>query len=193
MDHRLPGSSVHGILLARILEWVAVASSRGSSWLRDRNRVSSLFHWRAGSLPPALPGKLRPSSVQSSCSIMSNSLRPTGLQHARLPCPSPTSRSLLKLISIELVMLSNHLILCIPFSLLQSFPTSGSFQTSYFFASGGQSFGVSGSTSVLPMNTQDWSPLAWTGWISLVSKGLWRVFSNTTVQKHQFFSTQLSL
>ena len=75
----------------------------------------------------------------------------------------------------------------------QSFPASGSFQMSWLFASGGQSIGVSASTSVLPMNTQDWSPLGWTGWISLQSKGLSRVFSNTTVQKHQLFSAQLSL
>ena len=101
--------------------------------------------------------------------------------------------SLLKLMSIELVMPSNHLILCHPFFLLlQSFSASGSFLMSQFFTSGGQSTGVSASTSVLPMNTQDWSPLGWTDWISLQSKGLLRVFSNTTVQKHQFFSTQLS-
>ena len=75
----------------------------------------------------------------------------------------------------------------------QSFPTSGSFQMSQLFASGGHNIGVSASTSVLPMNTQDWSPLGWTGWISLQSKGLSRVFSNTTVQKHQLFSIQLSL
>jgi len=82
----------------------------------------------------------------------------------------------------------------IPFtSCPQSFPASGSFQMSQLFASGGQSIGVSASTSVLPMNTQDWSPLEWTGWISLQSKGLSRVFSNTIVQKHQFFGTQLSL
>jgi len=82
----------------------------------------------------------------------------------------------------------------IPFSsCFQSFPASGSFQMSQLFASGGQSIGVSASTSVLSMNTQDWSPLGWTGWISLQSKGLSRVFSNTTVQKHQFFGTQLSL
>ena len=82
----------------------------------------------------------------------------------------------------------------IPFSsCLQSFPASGSFPMSQFFASGGQSIGVSASASVLPMNTQDWSPLEWTGWISLKTKGLSRVFSNTTVQKHQFFGTQLSL
>ena len=82
----------------------------------------------------------------------------------------------------------------VPFSsYLQSFPASGSFQKSQFFSSGGQSFGVSASASVLPMNLQDWFPLGWTGWISLQSKRLSRVFSNTTVQKHQFFGTQLSL
>ena len=82
----------------------------------------------------------------------------------------------------------------VPFSCCpQSFPASGSFQISQLFASGDQSIGVSTSTSVLPMNIQDWSPLGWTGWISLQSKGLSRVFSNITVQKHQFFSTQLSL
>ena len=82
----------------------------------------------------------------------------------------------------------------IPFSSCpQSFPASGSFQMSQFFALGGQSIGVSALTSVLPMNTQDWSPLRWTGWISLQSKGLSRVFSNTTVQKHQFFGAYLSL
>ena len=82
----------------------------------------------------------------------------------------------------------------VPFcSCFQSFPASGSFQMSQHFTSGGQSIGVSASASVLPRNTQDWSPLGWTGWISLKSKGLSRVFSNTTVQKHQFFSAQLSL
>ena len=103
------------------------------------------------------------------------------------------SWSLLKPMSIKSMMPSSHLILCCPLLLhLQSFPVSGSFQMSHFFASGGQSIGVSASTSVPPMNTQDWSPLGWTGWISLQSKGLSRVFSTTTVQKHQFFSTQLS-
>ena len=81
----------------------------------------------------------------------------------------------------------------IPFSCLQSFPASGSFQISQLFTSGGQSIGASASTSVLPVNTQDWSPLGWTGWILLQSKGHSRVFSNTTVEKHQFFSAQLSL
>ena len=104
------------------------------------------------------------------------------------------SRSLLKLMSIELVMPSNRLILCRPFSSCpQSLSASGSFPMSRLFAWGGQSIGVSASASILPMNTQDWSPLGWTGWISLQSKGLSRVFSSNTVQKHQFFSTQLSL
>ena len=95
--------------------------------------------------------------------------------------------------AIELVMPSNYLVLCLPFSSwLQSFPASGSFPVSQFFASGGQSIGSSASASVLPMNIQGWFPLGWTGWISLQSKGLSRVFSNTTVQKHQFFSAQFS-
>ena len=104
------------------------------------------------------------------------------------------SRSLLKLMPIESVMPSSHLILCRPLSSCpQSFPASGSFPMSQLFTWGGQSFGVSASASVLPMNTQDWSPLGWTLWISLQSKILSRVFSNTTVQKHQFFGAQLSL
>ena len=103
------------------------------------------------------------------------------------------SWSSLKLMSIESVMPSNHLILCVPFSSCpQRFPASGSFPMSQLFASCGQSIGASTSASVLPMNIQGWFPLGWTGWISLQSKGLSRVSSNTTVQKHQFFSTQLS-
>ena len=103
------------------------------------------------------------------------------------------SQSSLKLMSIESVMPSNHLISVIPFSShFQSFPASGSFQMSQLFTSDGQSIGVSASTSVFPMNTQDWSPIGWAGWISLQSKGLSRVFSNTTAQKHQFFGAQLS-
>ena len=101
------------------------------------------------------------------------------------------SQSLLKLMSIELAMPPSLLILCYPLLLPQSLPASESFPMSQLFAWGGQSIGVSVSGSILPMNTQDWS-LGWTGWISLQSKGLSRVFSNTTVQKHQFFSTQLS-
>ena len=132
------------------------------------------------------------SSVQFSCSVMSDSLRPHGLQHVKTPCPSLTPRvhsnSCPLSLGIGIGMPSNHLILS---SCPQSSPVSGSFPMSQLFASSGQNIGVSASTSVLPMNTQDWSPLAWTGWISLQSKGLSRVFSNTTVQKHQFFSTQL--
>ena len=104
------------------------------------------------------------------------------------------SQNLLKLMSIESVMPSNHLILYCPLLLLPwIFPSNRSFQMTRFFTSGGQSIGVSASTSVLLMNIQDWSPLGWTRWISLQSKGLSRVFSDTTVQKHQFFSAQLSL
>ena len=103
------------------------------------------------------------------------------------------SRSLPKLMSIELVLPSIHLILCGPLLLLSIFPSTRVFSVSQLSASGGQSIGVSASTSDLPVNTQDWFPLGWTGWISLQSKGLSRVFSNTTVQKHQFFSAQFSL
>ena len=127
-------------------------------------------------------------------SVVSDSLRPHELQHSRLPCPSPTpgvysnscasSRWCHPTISSSVIPFSSR---------LQSFPASGSFLMSQFFTSGGQSIGVSASASVLPMTTQDWSPLGWTDWISLWSKGLSRGCSNTTVQKHQFFEAQLSL
>ena len=129
-------------------------------------------------------------SVQFSCSVVSNSLWLHGLQHARLPCPSHVSWRLLKLMSIKSVMPSNQLILC-PFLLWQSFPASESFPISQFFASGGQSIWASASTSVLPMNIQGWCPLGLTGWISMQSRGLSRVFSNTTVQKHQSLALSL--
>ena len=132
------------------------------------------------------------SSVQSFGRVYS--LRPQGLQHARLPCPSPTlgacsnscplSRWCYPTISSSIVPFS---------SCLQSFPASRSFPVSQFFASGGQSIGVSASVWALPMNFQDWFPLGWTGLISLQSKGFSRVFSNTTVQKYEFFSVQPSL
>ena len=134
------------------------------------------------------------SSIQFSCSVMSDSLRPHGPQHARPPCPSPTTRVYPNPCPSSQWCLPAISSPVFPFSSCpQSFPGSGSFQMSQLFASGGQSTGVSASTSVLPMNTQDWSPLGWTGWISLQSKGLSRVFSKTTVQKHQFFGAQLSL
>ena len=133
------------------------------------------------------------SSVQFSRSVVSDSLRPHESQHARPPCPSP---------SPEVDLNSRPSSQCchpaisssvVPFSSCpQSLPASESFPMSQLFAWGGQSTGVSASASVLPKNTQGWSPSEWTGWISLQSKGLSRVFSNTTVQKHQFFGTQLS-
>ena len=130
-------------------------------------------------------------SVQFSHSVVSNSLC-TAAHQASLSIMN--SRSLLKLTSIKFVMPSTISPSVIPFySHLQSFPASESFPMSQFFASGGQSIGVSASTSVLPKNIQDGFPLRLTGWISLQSKGLSRVFSNTTVQKHHFFSAQLSL
>ena len=132
-------------------------------------------------------------SVQFSQSVMSNSLRLHEPQHIKPPCPSltpgvnpnscPLSRWCHPTISSSVAPFS---------SCPQSFPASGSFQMSQLFASGGQNTGVSASTSVLPMNTQDLFPLGWIGWISLQSKGLSRVLSNTTVKKHQFFGAQLS-
>ena len=115
---------------------------------------------------------------------MSDSLRPHALQHARPPCPSPTLRVYTNSCPLSWWCHPAISSSVVPFSSRpQSFPASGSFQMSQLFTSGGQSIGVSASTSVLPMNTQDWSPLGWTGLISLQSKGLSRVFSNTTVQK----------
>ena len=156
------GSSVYGILQARILDWVAILFSRFSS-------------------------------VQFSRSVVSDSLRPHELQHTRPPCPSPSPRVYSNSCPSSQwchPAISSSLI---PFSFCpQSLPASGSFPMSQLFAWGDQSIGVSASASVLPMNTQDWSPLRWTGWISLQSKGLSRVFSNTTAQKHQLFGTQLS-
>ena len=134
----------------------------------------------------SLEGKLWPTSVQFSHLVVSDSARP--------PCPSPTPgvhsnscpscRWCHPAISFSVVPFSSR---------LQSFSASGSFQMSQFFTSGGQNIGVSASTSVLSMNIQEWFPLGWTGWISLQSKGLSRVLSNTTVQKHQFFGAQFSL
>ena len=130
---------------------------------------------------------------QFSCSVMSYSLWPHELQHTSPPCPSPTPGIHPNPCPLSQWCYPTISSSVIPFSCLQSFPASGSFQMSQFFASGGQSIGVSASASVLPMNIQDWFPLRWTGWISLLTKGLSRVFSNTTVQKHQFLSAQLSL
>ena len=130
---------------------------------------------------------------QFSRSVMFNSLWPHEWQHTRSPCPSPTPGVHPNLCPLSRWCHPTISSSVIPFSSCpQSFPGSESLQMSQFFASGGQSIGVSASTSVLPKNTQDWSPLGWTSWISLQSKGLSRVFSNTTVQKHPFFGPQLS-
>ena len=185
---------------------------------------SCLLHWQADSLPLNHKGNLNLSIwnlyfssyhniifmwisefynlhllvilqfSQFSHTIVYDCLWPHGPQHARPLCPIINRQNLLKRMSIESVMPSNHLILCHPLLLppLQSFPASGFYQMSQFLASGGQIIGISASASVLPMDIQDWFPLGWTGWISLLSKGLSRVFSNTKVQKHQFFSTWLS-
>ena len=134
------------------------------------------------------------SSVQFSRSVVSNSLQPHEPQHARAPCPSPTPGVYPISCPLSQWWHPTTSSSVVPFSSCpQSFPASGSFQMSQLFVSGGQCIRVSASTSVLPMNNQDWSPLGWTGWIFLQSKRLSRVFSNTTIQKHQFFSTQLSL
>ena len=127
------------------------------------------------------------SSVQFSHIVLSDSLQPHGPQHARLPCPSPTPRVYSNSCPLSRWCHPTISSSLVPFSCLQSFPESGSFQMSQLFASGGQSIRASASTSVLPMNIQDWFPLGWTGCRSLQSKGLSRVLFNTTVQKHQFF------
>ena len=137
--------------------------------------------------------KDRFSSVQFGRWVVSDSLWPPWVAAHQASLFIINSWSLLKLMSIKSVRPSRNLILCHPLLLLPQFlPASGSFPMSQLFTGGSQSTVVSASASVLPINTQDWSPLGWTGWISLQSKGLSRVFSNTTVQKHQFFSAQLS-
>ena len=134
------------------------------------------------------------SSVHFSHSIVSDSLWPLGLQYVRPPCPSPIPGLYSNSCPLSLWCHPTLSSSVVPFSShLQSFLASGSLQMRQLFASGSQSIGVSASASVLPMNIQDWFPLGWTGWVSLQSKGLSRVFSNTTVQNHQFFGTQPSL
>ena len=154
-----------------------------------------LMHWNTVKMwiLPELIYTFNTSSVQFSRSVLSDSLRPHGLQHDRPPCPSPTPgvhpNSCASSWWCHPAISSS----VVPFSSCPQFlPASGSFPVSQLFAWGGQSTGVSASASVLPMNTQDWSRLGWIGWISLQSKGLSRVFPKTTIQKHQFFGTQLS-
>ena len=184
MDWSTPGLSVHHQLPEFTQTHVY--------WLRDAIQPSHTLS--SSSTPTFNLSQQQFSSVQFGHSVMSHSLQPHRLQHTRPPCPSPSpgvypnSRPLSRWchpsISSSVVPFYSH---------LQTFPASGSFQMNQPFASGGQSIAVSASTSVLAMNIQDWSSLGWTGWISLQSKGLSTIFSNTTVQKNQFFCTQLSL
>ena len=162
--------------------WPSKLSSNGSTAFRDSSsRHFGVWH-------------VKQSVSQFSHSVVSDSLWPHGLQQARLPCALPTPRVCSNSYPSSQWCHPTISFSVIPFSsCLQSFPASGSFPVSQFFTLGGQSIGVSVSASVLPTNIQDWFPLGWTGWISLLSKGLSRVFSNITVQKHQFFGTQLSL
>ena len=166
-----------------------------SHWKKKNKKQKTKQYWRSTTLENWYCFQIycQFNSVQFSHSVMSDSLQPHESQQASPPCPSPTPG-----------VHPNPCPLCrwchptisssvVPFSSCpQSLPASGAFPMSQLFAWGGQGIGVSASASVLPKNTQDWSPLEWTGWISLQSKGLSRVFSNTTVQKHQFFSAQLS-
>ena len=184
MDCSPPGVSIHGILQARILEWFAISFSREHAQPRDWTWVSHI----AGRFFTVWA-----TSVQFRCSVVSDSLWPHESQHARPPCPSPTPRVYSNSCPSNWWRHPAISSSGIPFSSCpQSLPASGSFPVSQLFAWGGQSTGVSASASVLPMNIKDWSPLGWTGWISLQSKGLSRAFSNTIIQKHQFFGPQLS-
>ena len=190
MDYSPPGSSVHGIFQARILEWVAIPFSRGSSWPRDRTRVSCnagrLFtDWATRELA------FKFSSVQYLSRVWLFATPWIAAHQASRPSPTPGVHSN----SCPLSRWCHPAISSsvIPFSSCpQSLPASESFPMSQLFTWGGQSTGVSALASFLPKKSQGWSPLEWTDWIALQSKGLSRVFSNTTVQKHQFFGAQLS-
>ena len=197
MDCSLPGFSVHGILQARVLDWIAISSSRRSLWPRDWTCISCIscigrrVSWLLAPLGKPGVTMIQFSSVAQSC----GTLRPHGLQHTRPPCPSPKPGAYSNSCPLSCrchPTISSSFFFPIS-SCLQSFRASESFQMSQFFPSGGQSIGVSASASVFPMNIQDWFPLGCTGWISLLSNRLLRVFSNTTVQKHQFFGTWPSL
>ena len=180
---------MQGLIFFLFLFYVGVEWIKNAVLVSDAQQSDSVIHIHVSVLFQIL----FPFS-EFSHSVMSNFLWPHGLQHARPSYPSPTPGAYSNscpsswwchpAISSSVVPFSSY---------LQSFPASGSFPMSQFFESGGQSIRVSASASVLPMNIQDWFPLGWTGWTSLQSKGLSRVFSNTTVQKHQFFSAQPSL
>ena len=173
-----------GFLFVSLSVCVCICISR-KRWFLTENRVMVIYY-------ACLTVSMCLSSVEFSSVAQCVWLFAASWTTARQVSLSITnSQSLLKLISIELVMPSNHLILCWPLLPASIFSASGSFQISQIFTSGGQSTGVSASASALPMNIQDWFPLGLTGWISLQSKGLSRVFSHTTVQKHQFFGINL--
>ena len=170
-----PGGNIEGVT-----QWTGVSTAwpRKTLWFTTGPNIFTLLVFF--------------SSVQFSHSVVSDSLWPHESQHARPPCPSPTPKfTQTHVHQVSDAIQPSHPV--VPFSSCpQTFPVSGSFPMSQLFTWGSQSIGVSASISVLPMNTQDWSLLGWSGWTSLQSKGLSRVFSNTIVQKHQFFSTQLS-
>ena len=181
--------------IASRTQWTWVCVNSGSWWWTGKVECYSSWGCKESDMTERLNWtELKWMSDQFSSSVMSDSLWPHGLQHARPPCPSPTPG-----VCSNSYPLSRWSDLTIPSSVvpfsshLQSFPSSRCFPMSQFFASGCQSIGISASASVLAMNIQDWFPLGWTSWISLQSKGLSRVFSNTIVQKHQFFGAQLSL
>ena len=182
---------LHILLLGTIISKVTL-EKQIVFYLLDLEQKKDLTHYYC---PLRWKGHMKDSVqfIQFSHSVVSDSLWPHELQHARPPCPSPTtgvhsnscpsSRWCHPAISSSVVPFFSH---------PQSLPASESFPMSQLFSWGGQSTGISALASFLPKNTHDWSPLEWTGWISLQSKGLSRVFSNTTVQKHQFFGAQLS-
>ena len=193
MDCSQSGSSTSGISWARILGWVVISYSRGPP---DPGIKPVSPAMAGGFFTNEPPGKPRDtdqfSSVQSLSWVQLFATPWSAAHQASLFIAN--SWSLLKLMPLSLWCHPTISFSVVPFSSrLQSFPASGSFQMSQFFTLGGQSIGISASASVLLMNIQDWFPLGWTGWISLQSKGLSRVFSNTTVQKHPFFGAQLSL
>ena len=194
MDCSMPGFPVHHHQLPDQLELMSIKSVMSSNHFILSHPLLLL-----PSIFPSIrifPSEsvLHISSVQFSPSVVSNSLRPHGLQHTRPSCPLPTPGVYPNSCPLSQWCHPTISSSAVPFSsCLQSFPGSGSFQMSQFFTSGGQSIGVSASTTVLPMKTQESSPLGLTGWISLQSKRLSNVFSNTTVQKHQFFGAQPSL
>ena len=190
---------LNGLIYIQIVRGSRISILYVNMWQEKKKTVNHVWRqWWKGN--KTMYREYSYSSVIQSCLTLCMSDSHALVNHTRVWTTAhqaslsiANSQSLPKLISIESVMPSNHFILCCPLLFLHlSFSGSGSFQMSQLFASGGQSIGVSASTSVLPMNIQDWSPLGWTGRISLQSKGLSSVFSNTTVQKHQIFSTQLS-